>query len=239
MEQANSIKYWQLIEEIGACNNKWQESLAIKARIIDNLIGSLTDEKEILFVSFNPLAAELAKKYTVTVVCDTALLDLFQCNNCIAVSDIANIKKKFPIVIALDEYFTYCKNEHQQRKLITDVAQVTDGWLITTLQDYKNYAPHKKNQIDAVTISGQDNYIVLENSIADKTDKQLWDHYWYCIKDNFNLLTIGPVKRHTMYFKQMAKYSSDADSKQYVIQKNLLYKGFFSKSFEHIITVNF
>ena len=151
----------------------------------------------------------------------------------------SKIQTKFDIVIALDEYLTYTNSEDSQRLLVEQLASVCDGWLITTLQDYKNFAPHKKNQIEAFNIVSDNNYIILDNSIADKTDKQLWDHYWYCIKDHTNLLTIGPKKRRTMYFKQMAKYSSDAGSKQYVIQKNLLYKGFFSRNFEHIITVKF
>ena len=90
-----------------------------------------------------------------------------------------------------------------------------------------------------MSISSNHNYIMLENSIADKLDKQIWSHYWMYVKDHSGLISFGPAVRRTMYFKQLAKYSSDAGSKQYVIQKNLLYKGFFSKNFEHIITVNF
>lgn len=234
-------QYWQLIRYIGLYNQRWQESVDTKANIVADLIYSLDPSSvTILFPTFNPIALSLAEKYSVTIVCDAALKTVFDFSKVAeTVASFEQLNKKYDVVVALDEYFTYADSELSQRKLLDDIVKFTDGWLITTLQDYKNFAPHKKNQIDSTSINGDNNYIMLENSIADKTDKQLWDHYWYCIKDHQDLLTIGPNKRRTMYFKQLAKYSSDAGSKQYVIQKNLLYKGFFSKHFEHIITVKF
>ena len=170
---------------------------------------------------------------------DRSFTSYFDLNNIKRFDSVNNITNSYDVVIALDEYFTHADSEDQQRELMDQLIKIINGWLITTLQDYKNFAPYKKNQIDAIGINSEHNYIVLENSIADRTDKQVWDHYFYCIQDHLDLMTIGPIKRRTMYFKQLAKYSSDAGSKQYVIQKNLLYKGFFSKNFEHIITVKF
>jgi hypothetical protein len=230
--------YWQMISEIGSFNDKWEESVSIKADIFIKLIRSLDASAEtILLASFNPIALHLAKVYDVTVVCSTDLSDIFDMSNIKIVSDLT--QQKYDIVLAVDEYLTYGDSETSQRDLLDKIAAITDGWLITTLQDYKNFAPHKKNQIDAIGVNGDHNYIMLENSLADRLDKQVWNHYWCCIRDHVEITTIGPTKRRTMYFKQLAKYSSDAGSKQYVIQKNLLYKGFFSRNFEHIITVNF
>jgi hypothetical protein len=59
------------------------------------------------------------------------------------------------------------------------------------------------------------------------------------IKDNHDLTVLGPEMRRTMYFKQLAKYSSDLNGTDYMIQKNLLYRGFFKKHYEHIISVRF
>ena len=230
--------YWQLIKEIGSHNDRWDESVSTKSDILDKLIRSLEPSSQtLLFTSFNPIALDLAKKYKVSVICDQELDSHFDLSN-IEIVD-RDIARQYDIVMALDEYLTYAGTEDRQRDLLNHLATKTNGWLITTLQDYKNFAPHKKNHIDAFSINGEHNYIVLENSIADRIDKQVWNHYFYCVKDHVNLLTIGPLKRRTMYFKQLAKYSSDAGSNQYVIQKNLLYKGFFSKNFEHIITVKF
>lgn len=233
-------QYWQLIKDIGSYNDKWADSVITKSDIISKLIKSLdASATTVLFTSFNPIALDLAGEFEVTIVCDKSMEAVFDLNNVIRVDKISDITTKFDIVLALDEYFTYIDSEQSQRELVEDIGRMVDGWLITTLQDYKNFAPYKKNQIDAIAVNGSNNYIMLENSIADKSDKQVWNHYWYCIKDHVNLLTIGPLVRRTMYFKQMAKYTSDAGGKQYVVQKNLLYKGFFSKNFEHIITVKF
>jgi len=236
----NVTEYWKLIKEIGSLNEKWDETVFTKADIIDKLIKSIDPAaKTVLFPSFNPIISFLENYYDITVVCDDELFSTFSLTRTKNVERIADLNTSYDIVVALDEYFTYSNDEQSQRDLLDSVVKVTSGWLITTLQDYKNFAPHKKNQIDAIAISSSNNYIMLESCVADKTDKQLWYHYRFCIKNHSDLTTIGPVTRRTMYFKQLAKYSSDAGSKQYVIQKNLLYKGFFSKHFEHIITVKF
>jgi hypothetical protein len=236
----SNIEYWKLIKKVGSYNDKWDEIVTTKTSIIDNLIKVLnSDAKSILFTSFNPIAIDLANYYNVAVICDEFFTSYFDLSKIKRFDSVNNITNSYDIVIALDEYFTHADSEDQQRELMYQLIKVINGWLITTLQDYKNFAPYKKNQIDAIGINSEHNYIVLENSIADRTDKQVWDHYFYCIQDHLDLMTIGPIKRRTMYFKQLAKYSSDAGSKQYVIQKNLLYKGFFSKNFEHIITVKF
>lgn len=234
------LGYWNLINEIGSYNDKWADIVTTKTDILDGLIRNIDPTaKAVLFTSFNPIALELSNNYDVSVICDKSFSSSFDFTNIKRFSKVEELSQKYDVVIALDEYFTYADSEDQQRHLLDQLVPYIDGWLITTLQDYKNFAPHKKNQIDALGINGEHNYIVLENSIADRTDKQVWDHYFYCIRDHLDLMTIGPIKRRTMYFKQLAKYSSDAGSKQYVIQKNLLYKGFFSKNFEHIITVKF
>ena len=232
-------EYWKLIKEIGSFNEKWTDTVNTKADIVDKLIKSLNpDAKTILFPCFNPIASFLSDYYDVTMVCSTELVTLFNLN-IEQLDSLDNLEKSYDIVVALDEFFTYGDSEESQRNKLSRIVEVTNGWLITTLQDYKNFAPHKKNQIDTMVISNSNNYIMLESCVADKIDKQLWYHYRFCIKNHADLISIGPVTRRTMYFKQLAKYSSDAGSTQYVIQKNLLYKGFFSKNFEHIITVKF
>lgn len=232
------IKYWDLVKEVSAYNDKWTDIATTKSEIFINLLTSLgNNSKSILFVTFNPIALILAKNYNVTVICNENLNKIFDLSSITQVNTLSELTKTFDFVFALDEYFTYATDEQNQRDLVNVLCSYTHNWLITTLQDYKNFAPHKKNQIDAMTVNSSNNYIMLENSIADRSDKQLWDHYWYCIKDHQTLMTIGPIKRRTMYFKQLAKYTSDVGGLEYVIQKNLLYKGFFSKNFEHIITV--
>jgi len=239
-QNLDQFEYWNLIREIGSFNDKWEDSVATKSEIFNRLIKNLNQNSiTILFPRFNPIALHLARAYSVSVIGPVELSTIFDMTNIKLYPSVDAVTQKYDVVLALDEYFTLAIDEQDQRNKLEETSKLTNGWLITTLQDYKNFAPHKKNQIEAVSINSEHNYIMLENSIADKKDKQLWYHYWCCIKDHNELLSFGPSTRRTMYFKQLAKYSSDVGSKQYVIQKNLLYKGFFSKMFEHIITVNF
>ena len=236
----NQISYWELIKDIGSFNDRWDDSVVIKAEIFLKLIKSLQPNAEtVLFLHFNPIIFYISKFYKVTVICNSDILNSYQHENITSFETIDSVSGTFDITLGIDEHLTYFDSELRQRQQIDRVAKLTKGWFITTLQDYKNFAPHKKNQIEAVSVNGNHNYIMLESSIVDKFDKQLWYHYWLCIVDHSCLKCFGPRARRTMYFKQLAKYSVDAGSTQYVIQKNLLYKGFFSKNFEHIITVKF
>jgi hypothetical protein len=234
------IYYWNLIKDIGSFNDKWADIVAIKSEIFSKLILSFnSNAKDILFVSFNPICVNLSKQYNVTVVCAKDLVDKFDFSLINRVDNIDNINSNFDFVFALDEYLTYADNEDNQKQLLEQLAKRTNSWLITTLQDYKNAAPYKKNQIESTIFNSSNNYIVLESNLIDKNDKQMWNHYLYCIKNHHQLITIGPTARRTLYFKQLAKYASDLGSKQYLVEKNLLYKGFFSKVYEHIIAVKF
>jgi hypothetical protein len=42
-----------------------------------------------------------------------------------------------------------------------------------------------------------------------------------------------------MYFKQLAKFSTDAGAGGFSVHKNLMYKGLTSKGYEHVITIKF
>ena len=155
----NETEYWKLIREIGSLNDKWADTVITKAKIIDNLIKSISpDTKTILFPCFNPIISFLKNYYEVTVVCSAELFSIFDLTNVTHVESISSLSKPYDVVVALDEFFTYGDSEKSQRDLLDGVVRVTNGWLITTLLDYKNFAPYKKNQIDAVSINGDNNY---------------------------------------------------------------------------------
>ena len=80
---------------------------------------------------------------------------------------------------------------------------------------------------------------MIEANLANYEDKQAWSNYYYYIENHTNLTTVGPYQRRTVYFKQLAKYASDLGSREYVVQKNALYRGFAKRNWEHIITVRF
>jgi hypothetical protein len=145
--------------------------------------------------------------------------------------------QKFPIVLGIDEHLTYCASELEQKQKLEKVKAICGDIFLTTLCDYKNAAPYKKKQVDILQ-EFKNNNILIEHNISDTLDKQSWNNFYYFI-ENQKLSVIGPYQRRTMYFKQLAKYSSDLGCREYVIQKQSLYRGFAKQHWEHIITVRF
>jgi len=226
--------YWLKLQPV-AEPARWLEQAQAKHDIIQKLFGGLYIEPtKILFTHFNPLVLLLEKDYDCWVIGDQSLKYAFQ-SSATFIDHIAQVKTA-DVTLALDEYFTFAQTEQDQRNLLSDIQKVTRGYLVTSLQDYKNNAPHKRNHVDS-SIYGDT--ILLEQSKTDKNNKQNWQTHIYFIENNRDLTVVGPMDRRTMYFKQLAKYSSDIGGTDYVIQKNLLYRGFFRKNYEHIITVKF
>jgi len=227
--------YWLKLQPV-AEPNRWLEQAQAKFDIIQRLFSNLNVQPQtILLTHFNPLVLLLEQHYDCTVVADQGVKYAYQSSSNF-IDNITDVKNKFDITLALDEYLTYCTSENEQRDLISEIKNCTDGYLITSLQDYKNTAPHKRNNVDA---SVHSDVILLEQNIVDKNNRQNWQTHIYFIENQSDMTVLGPTDRRTMYFKQLAKYTSDLEGFNYVIQKNMLYRGFFKKNYEHIITVQF
>jgi hypothetical protein len=227
--------YWLKLQPV-ADPTRWLEQAQAKHDIIQKLFSGLrVQPKTILFTHFNPIVLLLEKEYTCTVIGEQGLKYAYQSSSDF-VDSISQLQSSFDVTMALDEYFTYADTENNQRDLLADIKEVTQGYLITSLQDYKNNAPHKRNHVDSGVYGDT---IVVEQSQVDKNNRQNWLSHIYFIENNHDLTIVGPVSRRTMYFKQLAKYSADLSGTDYVIQKNLLYRGFFKRNYEHIITVQF
>lgn len=227
--------YWLKLQPV-ADPTRWLEQAQTKFDIIQKLFAGLNVQPQtILLTHFNPVVLLLEQHYDCTVVAEQDVKYAYQSSSNF-VDKITDIKDKVDITIALDEYFTYCDSENAQRDLLAEIKKCTDGYLITSLQDYKNTAPHKRNHVDAAVYN---DIIIVEQHIIDKNSRQNWQNHIYFIENQHDMTVLGPTNRRTMYFKQLAKYSSDLQGSNYVIQKNMLYRGFFKKSYEHIITVQF
>ena len=227
--------YWLKLQPV-ADPTRWLEQAQAKVDILQKLFAGLRIQpKTILFTHFNPIVLLLEKSYNCTVIADQSLKYAYQSES-LFVDSIGQVKSLFDVTIAVDEYFTYAASEQDQRDLLADIQKVTRGYVITSLQDYKNAAPHKRNHVDSAVFNDT---IIVEQSQTDKNNKQNWQNNIYFIENNRDLTVVGPTDRRTMYFKQLAKYSADLGGTNYEIQKNLLYRGFFKKNYEHIITVKF
>lgn len=225
-------EFWKLIEKVydtEYLNNATKTKTSVLEKVFDS-VGFLP--KSIYFARYNPIADMLADRF-----------DVYLTEGEYSLGTNPKLKKdrdgnQYDCVIALDDHLTYFADETAQRNEIAALAKKCCGWLITTLVDYKNLAPYKKNQVEVIHDYKSD-AIFLEQNSPINTDKQAWNSYFYAITDHKDLEVSGPVTRRTMYFKQLAKYASDAGSTSYIIQKNMLYKGFGRKHWEHIITIRF
>jgi hypothetical protein len=227
--------YWLKLQPV-ADPTRWLEQAQAKVEILQKLFGGLQIQpKTLLFTHFNPIVLLLEQHYNCIVVGDQSVKYAYQSSSTF-IDNITQVKNIVDVTIALDEYFTFATSENDQRQLLSEIKSVTRGYLVTSLQDYKNSAPHKRNHVESGVYGDT---IILEQSQVDKNNKQNWQNHIYFIENNRDLTVIGPVERRTMYFKQLAKYSSDLGGSDYVIQKNMLYRGFFKRNYEHIITVQF
>jgi len=226
--------YWLKLQNIVE-PTRWLEQAQAKTDILQKLfVGLRIQPKNLLFTHFNPIILLLEKQFTCTVIADQDIKYAYQSES-IFVDDIKQFNDFSDVTIALDEYFTYANTEQDQRNLLSDIQKVTKGHVITSLQDYKNSAPHKRNYVESFMFNDT---IAVEQTLSDKNNKQNWVNNIYFI-ENRDVTVIGPLERRTMYFKQLAKYSSDLNGINYEVQKNLLYRGFFKKNYEHLITVKF
>lgn len=227
--------YWIKIQSL-IDSNRWIEQSQAKFDILQRLFQNLKIfPKTILLTSFNPVVLLLEQNFDCIVVADQGLKYSWQSSSKF-VDKISDVKVKVDLTLALDEYFTFAHSEQEQRQLLDEIKKITDGYLITSLQDYKNNAIHKRNHVDAQLINDT---VILQKNIIDKNNRQNWQTNIYFIENQSDLTVIGSCDRRTMYFKQLAKYSADIGGTNYIVQNNMLYRGFFSKSYEHIITVQF
>jgi len=231
-----SNDYWLKIQNI-AENTRWIEQAQAKVDIFEKLFDSLQTKhvETIVLPSFNPIILLLEQYYKCTVVASQSVKYSWQSSSDF-VDSINDITEPVDIVLALDEYLTYASSEQDQRDALAKLKNITGGTLITTLQDYKNAAPHKRNAVDSIT---SNDHVVVEQNILDKINRQNWQTHIYFIENQRDFTVLDAENRRTMYFKQLAKYSSDLNGTGFTVQKNLLYRGFYKRSYEHIITLTF
>ena len=135
--------YWLKLQPV-ADPTRWLEQAQAKYDIIRKLFSGLSIQpKTILFTHFNPLVLLLEQNYDCIVVGDQSVKYAFQSSSSF-IDSISHLKSTVDVTIALDEYFTYAASENDQRNLLSEIKSVTHGYLITSLQDYKN------NQINSL-----------------------------------------------------------------------------------------
>ncbi len=153
--------------------------------------------------------------------------------------ELLNTGVKYDYVIALDEWLCKADTEQQQIDKINLMPQLAKKGFYTSVKDYKNMNSRDRFFEENFELkSDQGNCIIIRKREWNQQDRQAWTQKNYVIQ-NDDLTVIEPVPCRTMYFKQLAKFSTDAGAKDFQVDKKLMYKPLFSKSFEYIVYISF
>lgn len=234
--------YTDCLRKAYQVHTKQYEVLKRKQEIVDSVAEFHNFKANtILYVGFNPLILnDKTKNIYVTKIDKNS--EAFLKNNgakftLLNYNDLANYRKYFDVTIAFDEYFTFSQTDSDQKKLVAEICNVTKEYVITTCKDYKNQEfKDKEFSIPALIRGNQSTSIYLEFHNQSQIDRNSWTAEVFEIYNN-NLTTWGPYQRRTMFFKQLAKFSSDFGAVGFTVHKNLMYKSLIKKNYEHIISI--
>ena len=197
----------------------------------------------VLYIGFNPaILAETANMIAVTHI-SRAAQDFLHGQGIkfkyIDPATLGQYTKQFESVVALDEYFTFAKSDQEQRDQVVEICNLATEYVITTCKDYKNQEfKDREFSIPALVRNSNEHNIYLEFHDYDLTDRNSWRTKVYEIaQDELNV--VGPFARRAMFFKQLAKFSSDAGAAGFSVHKNLMYKSLIKKNYEHVISIQF
>jgi hypothetical protein len=111
--------------------------------------------------------------------------------------------------------------------------------VITTIKDYKNQE-FKDREYSQPAIIKADNKLTAYTEIHDwdMRDKNAFTTALYQLSGK-DPVCCDIFNRRTLYFKQLAKFSSDAGAESFLVHKNLMYKSLIKKNYEHIVSINF
>jgi hypothetical protein len=224
-------------------NPKAQDVITKKVEILNSIYDFHNiAPTSTLFVGFNPAILAVKNNISITAV-DSDVLDFLKSKNVsftyIEYSQLNRYQKKFDSVVALDEFFTFSSSDQGQQEMIQTICDCANQVVISTVKDYKNQDfKDKEFSIPALIRNAGENKIFLEFHDWSIRDRANWTTKSYEINDSGTTVH-GPFARRTMYFKQLAKFSTDAGAVHFQVHKNLMYKSLIKKNYEHVISIIF
>ena len=231
--------YSSIIIKAFLLHAKQQEVIERKNEIVSKISDSYNEDfKKILFVGFNPAIFALKNRDLYCIQIDKMGLDFLQQNK-IKIKPLTAIKEKFDLVFAADEFFTFAETEDQQRDLIKSFCNITQSCLVTTLKDYKNIDFRAREYSEPAILRNNnkiDSFTEIHNWNLD--DRYSFETYTYYLGQN-NAEHLGTFPRRTLFFKQLAKITSDVGASNFLVHKNLMYKSLIKKNYEHVISIDF
>ena len=224
-------------------SNKAANIVSKKQALIDSVFAHYNCRPtSILFIGFNPAIITCAANYAVTVTeislaARTALAEQGLKFQYVDSTDLAS--RKFDVVVAVDEYFTFAQDSDDQVARVDATCQLARTLVISTLRDYKNQDfKDREFSVPAVVRSDSTAKIFTEFHNWSTNTRTQWRSKVFEVDNDTNDLTVyGEFMRHTMYFKQLAKFSIDAGAESFLVHKNLMYKSPIKKTYEHVISI--
>lgn len=145
----------------------------------------------------------------------------------------------FDYVIAADEWLTVAETEDEQREKIAMLKNLCCKGVYTTVKDYKNMTYNQRNFYEPFQLKNSTGDVILfKHRKWNDHDRQSWTEVNYAFQDAV-MLHHSTVNKRTMYFKQLAKFASDAGSKSFQVEKKMMYKSLFSKNQDYIVYISF
>lgn len=231
--------YSSIILKAFLLHAKQQEVIERKNEIVSKISDSYNEDfQKILFVGFNPAIFALNNRDLYCIQIDKVGLDFLHQNK-IKIKPLTAIKEKFDLVFAADEFFTFAETEDQQRDLIKSFCNITQSCLVTTLKDYKNIDFRAREYSEPAILRNNnkiDSFTEIHNWNLD--DRYSFETYTYYLGQN-NAEHMGTFPRRTLFFKQLAKITSDVGASNFLVHKNLMYKSLIKKNYEHVISIDF
>lgn len=240
---------------IEANPKKTLEIAEVKTQIIDSVLGFAkgTHPKtyNVLSIGCNLVTMGLAqrghnvKAILCTDVCEDVYTSTFKDLNITIDKGEDGLEREvangntYDVVLGLDQILTYFNTEEEQKQFIGMISKVTKGRFITSLVDYKNQSSQSRMSDLPLTINinGKQNLFINHRSWG-LMDRQTYINHWLHLEES-KLVNSCTTPRRTMFFKQLAKFSSDAGSKGFTIHKSVFYKPLINKTFEHVISINY
>ena len=225
---------------------KDQEVISRKQDILNSIndFYNLVPES-VLFIGFNPAMLGSGYKHIYVTDVTPAVTDYLDSRRVaythIPFNQISQHNKQFDVVVAADEYFTFADSDQGQIDLVRKICGLAREFVVSTLRDYKNQDyKDREFSIPAVVRSNNNSVVYTEFHDWHPSSKSMWLSRLYEVDNATNELSVyGPFHRHTMYFKQLAKFSIDAGASDFVVHKNLMYKSVVKKNYEHVISIRF
>jgi hypothetical protein len=232
-------QYSNIILQAFLLHGKQQEVIERKQEIIAKISDSYNEDfQKILFVGFNPAIFALKNRDLYCIQIDQKGLDYLHSNK-IKIKPLTAIKERFDLIFAVDEFFTFVNDENQQRELIKNFCSITNSCIVTTLKDYKNIDFKSREFSEPAIIRSENNmdsFTEIHN--WNLNDRYSYETFTYHLKKN-SAEHMGTFNRRTLFFKQLAKITSDAGSTNFLVHKNLMYKSLIKKNYEHVISIDF